>query len=74
MSARAIGLQIHVLNASTSREIEAAFATIARERPEAFFVGNAPFLNARRVQLVQLMARQTLRSVVKLQSPLPNFI
>jgi putative ABC transport system substrate-binding protein len=60
MSARAIGLQIQVIRASTSREIEAAFATIARERPEAFFVGNAPFLNARRVQLVQLMARHAI--------------
>jgi putative ABC transport system substrate-binding protein len=47
-------------SASTSREIEAAFATITRERPEAFFVGNAPFLNARRVQLVQLMARHAI--------------
>ena len=37
-AARAIGLQIHVLNASTSREIDAAFATLARERPDALFV------------------------------------
>ena len=59
-SARATGLQIQVIRASTSREIEAAFATITRERPEAFFVGNAPFLNARRVQLVQLMARHAI--------------
>jgi ABC-type uncharacterized transport system substrate-binding protein len=40
-SARATGLQIRVIRASTSREIEAAFASITRERPEAFFVGNA---------------------------------
>ena len=59
-SARATGLQIQVIRASTSREIEAAFASITRERPEAFFVGNAPFLNARRVQLVQLMARHAI--------------
>jgi ABC-type uncharacterized transport system substrate-binding protein len=59
-AARAIGLQIQVIRASTSSEIEAAFATIARERPEAFFVGNAPFLNVRRVQLVQLMARHAI--------------
>jgi putative ABC transport system substrate-binding protein len=37
-AARVIGLQIHVLNASTSREIDAAFATLARERPDALFV------------------------------------
>jgi len=59
-AARAIGLQIQVVRASTSREIDAAFATIARERLEALFVGNAPFLNVRRVQLVQLAARHVI--------------
>src|SRR5215831_4951868 len=39
-AARTMGLQIQILNASTSREIDAAFATIARERPDALFVGN----------------------------------
>jgi putative ABC transport system substrate-binding protein len=48
VAARGMGLQIQIVRASTSREIEAAFEAIARERPEAFFVGNAPFLNARR--------------------------
>ena len=38
-AARAMGLQIQVFNASTSREIDAAFATIVRERPDALFVG-----------------------------------
>lgn len=56
-AARAIGLQIRVLNASTNREIDAAFATIGRDRPDAVFVGQTPFLNSRRVQLVQLAAR-----------------
>jgi putative ABC transport system substrate-binding protein len=55
-AARAMGLQIHVLNASTIREIDAAFATLVRERPDALFVGSSPFLTARRVQLVQLTA------------------
>jgi putative ABC transport system substrate-binding protein len=59
-AARAIGLKIQIVRASTSREIDAAFAAIARERPEAFFVGNAPFLNVRRVQLVQLAARHAI--------------
>src|SRR5262249_13113278 len=48
------GLQIQVLNASTSREVEAAFATFVRERPDALFVGNDAFLYSRRVQLVHL--------------------
>jgi putative tryptophan/tyrosine transport system substrate-binding protein len=38
-AARTIGLQIRVLKASTSQEIEAAFATFVRERPDAVFVG-----------------------------------
>jgi putative tryptophan/tyrosine transport system substrate-binding protein len=53
-TARAMGLKIQVLNASTSREINTAFATFARERPDAIFVGTDPFLISRRVQLAQL--------------------
>ena len=55
-AARAMGLQIEVLNASTSREIDAAFATIVRERPDARFVGPGPFFTARRVQIALLAA------------------
>jgi putative tryptophan/tyrosine transport system substrate-binding protein len=53
-AARAMGLQIQVFNASTSREIDAAFATLVRERPDALFVGGDAFFDSRRVQLVQL--------------------
>src|SRR5882757_10458601 len=49
---RAMGLEIRVLNASTSREIDGAFSGFARERPDALFVGQAPFLASRRVQLI----------------------
>jgi putative ABC transport system substrate-binding protein len=56
-AARAIGLQIQVLNASTIREINAAFATFARERPDALFIGLDPFFNSRRIQLVNLASR-----------------
>jgi putative ABC transport system substrate-binding protein len=55
-----MGLQIHVLNASTSREINAAFASFVRERPDALFVGLDAFLNNRRAQLVNLASRYTL--------------
>jgi putative ABC transport system substrate-binding protein len=51
---RAMRLQIRGLNASTSREIGAAFATFERERPDALFVGLDPFFASRRVQLAQL--------------------
>ena len=59
-AARALGLQIHVLNASTIGEIDAAFATIVRERLEALFVIPDAFFNSRRVQLSTLAARHTL--------------
>jgi putative ABC transport system substrate-binding protein len=60
VAARTMGLQIQVLNASTSREIDAAFASLARERPDALFVAGDPFFNSRRVQLVQLAARHAV--------------
>ena len=56
VAARALGLQIQVVRASTSREIDAAFATFVRERPDALFVGGDPFFNDRRVQLANLAA------------------
>jgi putative tryptophan/tyrosine transport system substrate-binding protein len=59
-AARAIGLQLQILNASTSREIDAAFATIARERSDALFVGGNAFFNSRRVQLVNLASRHAV--------------
>jgi len=62
-AARAIGLQIQVLRASTSQEIDTAFATFARERPDALFIGNDGFLNSRRVQLVQLAAHHRVPAI-----------
>jgi putative ABC transport system substrate-binding protein len=56
-AARAMGLQIQVLNAGTSREINAAFATIARERPDALFLPIDAFFTSRRVQIAILAAR-----------------
>jgi len=57
-AAPALGLQIRVLKASTSREIEAAFATIAREPTDALFIGNDAFFASRRLQFAILAARQ----------------
>jgi putative tryptophan/tyrosine transport system substrate-binding protein len=57
---RAIGLQIQVLNASTTREIEGVFETLARERPDALFVGPDAFFTDRRVQLVNLSSRHAI--------------
>ena len=60
LAARAIGLQTQVFNASANREIDAAFAALARERPEALFVASDPFFLGRRVQLVNLASRHAI--------------
>ena len=55
-----MGLQILVLKAGTSREIDAAFDTFVRERPNALFVDPDPFFVSRRVQLVHLASRHAV--------------
>jgi len=62
-AARRMGMQIHVFNATTIREIDAAFTAVANERPDALFVGVSPFLLERRVQLAQLAARHAIPAI-----------
>jgi putative ABC transport system substrate-binding protein len=59
-AARALGLQIQVLNASTSSEIEAAFASLGRERADALFVAGDAFFSSRRVQFAPLAVRHAV--------------
>jgi putative ABC transport system substrate-binding protein len=59
-AARAVGLQIHIVNASSTREIDAAFAALVRERVDALFVPPDPLFISRRIQMVQLAARHAL--------------
>jgi putative ABC transport system substrate-binding protein len=59
-AARAIGLQIHVVHAGTRQEIDAAFATFARDRPDALFISTDTFFTTRRVQLVSLAMRHAI--------------
>jgi putative tryptophan/tyrosine transport system substrate-binding protein len=66
-AARGIGMQIQLLKANTSREIDAVLASSMRERPDALFVGTSPFLNARRIQLVQLAAFHRLPATYALR-------
>jgi putative ABC transport system substrate-binding protein len=62
-AARSMGLQIQVLNASTIQEIDAAFATLVSERPDALFVANNPFFIDRRVQLALLTVLHRLPAI-----------
>ena len=66
-AARDMGLQIQVLKASTSREIDAAFATFVRERPDAVFVSLDVFFISRRAQLVNLASRHALPATYPLR-------
>jgi putative ABC transport system substrate-binding protein len=59
-AARDMGKQIQVLEASTSSEINAAFATFVRERPDALFVGSDIFFLSRRLQLAHLATRHAI--------------
>ena len=62
-AARAMGLQIQVLNASTSHEIDAAFATFVSGRPDALFISSGPFFTSRRVQLAHLATRHAIPAI-----------
>jgi ABC-type uncharacterized transport system substrate-binding protein len=59
-AAASIGLKVQVSNASTSRDLEFAFAAFGRERPDALFVTGGPFLLSRRMQLALLAARHAM--------------
>jgi putative ABC transport system substrate-binding protein len=62
-AARPMGLQIHALNASTAKEINATFASLERERIDALYVSTgAPFIS-QRVQLALLAARSGLPAI-----------
>ena len=63
-AARAMGLQIQVLNASTSREIDAAFAALRASGPTRSSSVADPFFNSRRVQLATLAARHAIPAII----------
>jgi putative ABC transport system substrate-binding protein len=62
-AARASGLQIEVVKASSGGELDASFAALARERIEALFVGADILFNARRVQLAILAATHRIPTI-----------
>jgi len=66
-AASAIGLQIDVVEASDSREIEAAFRTLVRNRADALVVGPDPFFASRRLQLATLAARDAIPAVYNIR-------
>jgi putative tryptophan/tyrosine transport system substrate-binding protein len=66
-AARVIGLQIQILNAATIDEIDAVFATLARERPDALLVAPDTFFTSRLVQIATLAARERIPAAFDLR-------
>jgi putative ABC transport system substrate-binding protein len=61
-AARALGMQARLFETANGNDINAAFATIARERPDALFVSADPIFVGRRVQLANLASRHAIPS------------
>jgi putative ABC transport system substrate-binding protein len=59
-AARALRLEMPVANASSDRDIDAAFALFVRARVNAILLGSDPFFTSRRVQLAVLAARHAI--------------
>jgi ABC-type uncharacterized transport system substrate-binding protein len=62
-AARTMRLQIQVFNASTSGELDAAFATLARDRPDALVISSGAFFTGRRVQLAHLATHHRIPAI-----------
>ena len=62
-AARTIGLQLHILNASTERDIDDAFANLAKLRAGALVVGSDVFFNTRSEQLGALTVRHGVPTI-----------
>jgi ABC-type uncharacterized transport system substrate-binding protein len=62
-AARALGLQLLTLSASTEEEIDAAFMTLAAHRVDALFVGGSPLFETRRDHIVVLAARYAVPAI-----------
>src|SRR5207249_10472074 len=62
-AARAKGLQLHVLKASSESEIDTAFASLVQLQAGALVVSADPFLSSRREQLVALASRHAVPSI-----------
>ncbi len=62
-ASKTLGLQLRFVNAGTMSELETAFETVARDRPDALFVGSNPFFTGQRDQIVGLAARHTIPTI-----------
>jgi putative tryptophan/tyrosine transport system substrate-binding protein len=63
VAARTIGLEAKILDASSGHEIEMAFASLSRDRPDALFVGPDPLFLVHREKLVELAADHAMPAI-----------
>jgi putative tryptophan/tyrosine transport system substrate-binding protein len=62
-AAQTLALNLEVLRASTDHDLDEAFAAIARQRPNALVIGNAPYFNSRAAALAELAAHSRTPSI-----------
>jgi putative tryptophan/tyrosine transport system substrate-binding protein len=62
-AARTLGLQLHILKASSESDFDAAFATVIEQRAGAILIASDPFLFSRRNQLVALAAGHAVPAI-----------
>ena len=67
-AATAIGQQLRIFNASTESDLDAAFASLVRQRADALLVGNDVFFTNRREQIVALAARHAVPTIYAFRS------
>jgi putative ABC transport system substrate-binding protein len=66
-AARTLGLELHIVRATSERDFEPAFATLLQQRVAALLVEATPFFNSRREQLIALAARHAMPAIYGLR-------
>jgi putative tryptophan/tyrosine transport system substrate-binding protein len=67
-SARTLGFEMHVLNASSERDFDAAFATLVRLRAGGLIIGNDPFFISRSEKLAALALRHAVPTIFQFRA------
>lgn len=58
-----MGLELHILNASNTEQIDAAFADVRKQRPDGLLIGTDPFFTVQRERIVKLATELKIPAV-----------